>query len=234
MIRRACVAGIVLLAVAIAAGCGSSKSPETKSAEGKASSSPTATPTGTGQQSAGQQTVAQGAQQTAQGAQQAAQGLQQMAQGLQQMSKGAATPVDFEVLKTMLPDINGWTKSDVHGEVVSFGVSQSNAKAIYTKGESRIELSITDSALNQLLLAPLSMVMNAGFEEKSDDGYKKATTVGGYPGYEEWDKGPKHAEATALVANRFVVSAEAHGVDTPDVARKAVEAIDLKKLAGLK
>jgi hypothetical protein len=232
MIRRLVIAGIALI---FAVGCGSSsqKSTETKPEQGKAGTPPASTGAG-GQQSAGQQTVARGADQTAQGAQQAAQGLQQVAQGLQQMSKGAATPVDFEQLKPLLPDISGWTKSDVHGELISFGISQSNAKALYTKGESTIELEITDSGLNQLLLAPLAMVMSSGFEEKSDDGYKKAVTIGGFPGFEEWEKGPKHAQATAVVANRFVVSADAHHVDDPGVAVKAVEAVNLSKLSGMK
>ncbi|MFI5177281.1 MAG: hypothetical protein ACHQO8_01885 [Vicinamibacterales bacterium] len=228
MIRRLVTATALIMAV----GCGGSssqKSTETKPADSKAGS------TGAGgQQSAGQQAAARGADQTAQGAQQAAQGLQQVVQGLQQMGKGAATPVDFEQLQALLPDISGWTKSDIHGELVSLGISQSNAKALYTKGESTIRLEITDSALNQLLLAPLTMVMTSGFEEKSDDGYKKAVTIGGFPAFEEWEKGPKHAQVTAIVANRFVVAADAHHVDDPGVATKAVEAVNLSKLSGLK
>jgi len=225
--NRLVVASIVVL---FTVGCGSSgqKSTETKPAENKAGASPA------GQQSAGQQTVARGADQTSQGAQQMAQGMQQMAQGLQQMGKGAATPVDFEQLKTLLPDLSGWTKSDVKGEQVSFGVSQSVAKALYTKGASTIELNITDSALNQLLLAPLTMMMTTGFQEKSEDGFKRAVTMGGFPGFEDWEKTAQHAQSVAVVANRFIVSADAHHVDDVSVATKAVEAVDLSKLASMK
>ncbi|HUL75567.1 MAG TPA: hypothetical protein VLT86_20810 [Vicinamibacterales bacterium] len=239
MIRRLAIATALILAV----GCsGSSKTTEDKTAESK----PGATGAGQagaaqggagqagGQQSAGQQTAARGLDQTAAGAQQAAQGLQQVAQGLQQMAKGAATPIDSDQLKTLLPDISGWTKGEAHGEMISFGISQSNAKVTYTKGDSTIELSITDSAGSQILLAPLAMMMGSGFEEKSDDGYKKAVTIGGAPGFEEWEKGPKHAQATAVVASRFVVAADAHHVDDAGVAVKAVEAVNLSKLAGMK
>ena len=165
----------------------------------------------------------------------AMQGLQQLAQGLQQMSKNTAKPVDFEELKALLPDIAGWTKSDIHGEQQTvMGMSQSNAKARYTKGESTVQIEITDSTMNQILLAPMAMFITSGYEEKSDDGYKKAVQVGGYPGFEEWEKGAKHGQTTAIVANRFIVAADAHSVESPDVARKAVESVNLAKLAGLK
>jgi hypothetical protein len=217
------------LALVVSVGCGSSSQnatetkPQTKPAESAASSS-------AGQPAAG----AGGQGQVAQGQQQVSQGLQQMAQGLQQMAKSSAKAVDSDELKALLPDISGWTKSDVKGEMVSMGISQSNARATYTKGDSTIELEITDSTMNQLILAPLAMFMASGFEEKSDDGYKKATPVGGFPGFEEWEKESKHGQATAVVANRFIVTANSHGVDSPDMARKAVEAVNLSKLSGLK
>jgi len=88
--------------------------------------------------------------------------------------------------------------------------------------------------MSQLVLAPVTMFMNTGYEEKSDDGYKKAVQVGGFPGFEEWEKGAKHGQTTAVVANRFIVAADAHSVEGPDVARKAVESVNLAKLAGLK
>lgn len=220
---------ISLVLVAGAACGGSQKATETKPADAKqaASSSP--------QQPAGGGAAAPGQTQTSPGAQQAAQGLQQLAQGLQQLSKNTAKPVDFEELKALLPDIDGWTKSDVHGEQqTAMGMSQSNAKAKYTKGDSTIQIEITDSTMNQLLLAPMAMFMATGFEEKSDDGYKKAVQVGGYPGFEEWEKNAKHGQTTAVVANRFIVAADAHSIDSPEIARKAVEAVNLSKLAGMK
>jgi TolA-binding protein len=205
--------------IALVAGCGSSqKATETKPAE----------------KSAATGGAASGSGQATQGAQQMAQGLSQLAQGLENMSKNAAKPVDFEELKTLIPDVAGWTKGEVKGEQVSVGISQSSARGKYTKGDATLELEITDSALNQLLLAPLTMMLAPGFEEKSDDGYHKSVQVGGFPGFEEWEKDAKHAQVTAVVANRFIVSANAHDVESADAALKAVEAVNLTKLSGLK
>jgi hypothetical protein len=226
MNRRLVIGAVVVL---LGAGCGGSssqKATETKPEAGAGSAANANQPAGAAQ--AGQPGSA------AQGAQQAAQGLTQMMQGLQQMSKNAAKPVDSDDLKLLIPDISGWTKGEVHGEMVSMGISQSNAKAKYTKGDSTLELEITDSTANQLLLAPLMMMLSTGYQEKSDDGYKKAVQIAGYPGFEEWEKGAKHGQATAVVNNRFIVQANAHDVDGPDTARQAVEAVNLGKLAGMK
>jgi hypothetical protein len=222
--------GSLVLVVTAACGGSSQKATETKPADAKtAASQPGNAVSG---QAAGGGAAAAG---QAQASPNAMQGLQQLAQGLQQMSKNTAKPVDFEELKALLPDIAGWTKSDIHGEQQTvMGMSQSNAKARYTKGESTIQIEITDSTMNQILLAPMAMFITSGYEEKSDDGYKKAVQVGGFPGFEEWEKGAKHGQTTAIVANRFIVAADAHSVEGPDVARKAVESVNLAKLAGLK
>ena len=211
------------LAMITAAACG--KSPEEKAAEDAAKAA---------------QQIAQGAQQMAQAAtqnanQQVAQGMQQMAQGLQAMGANPnATVVDFEKLEALLPEYAGWEKSDAKGQQVSMGFKVSEAEARYTKGESSIHLEIQDIAMAQAMLAPLSMWMAAGYNERSSNGYKKAVTVAGHPGYEEWDKSSKHATLTVVVGNRFIVKADADEVENVDPARKLIETVDLRKLATLK
>jgi hypothetical protein len=179
----------------------------------------------------GAQAMQQGAEKMAQGAQQSAdqmaRGLQQMAQGFAQMAQGAAKSVDYEQLKPLLPDVDGWTKSGVKGEQVSAPVSMSRAEARYARENSRVELEIVDTALSQLLLA-------VGYAERSDDGFKRAARIGGQPGIEEWNVESKRGEVTAVVANRFIVKATGHDVASLDPVKAVVEAVDLSKLASLK
>jgi hypothetical protein len=181
--------------------------------------------------------MAQGAQQMAQGAaqsaQQMAQGMQQMAQGMQGM-QAAGNVVDFEKLEALLPEFPGWEKSGAKGSQASAPIKYSEAQARYSKGESTMRLEIQDVALAQAMLAPLSIWMAAGYNERSSDGYKKAVTVAGHPGYEEWDKSSKHGTLTVVVGNRFLVKADADEVESTDVARKLIEAVDIAKLASLK
>ena len=186
----------------------------------------------------GAQQVQKAAEQMAKDAQgssaQMAAGLQQMAQGFQQMAQGAAKPVDFEQLKGALPEVSGWTMSDARGEQVNMPVAISRAEARYTKDNSRVELEIVDTALSQLLLAPMSMFLGSGYSERSDDGFKRAAKVGGQPGFEEWNTNDKRGEVTAVVANRFIVKGTGHQVDNLETVKTVVEAVDLGKLAALK
>lgn len=184
----------------------------------------------------GAEAIARGAEQAAQSSsEQMAQGLEQMAKGFQQLAQNQQTKtVAFESIQGLLPQVNGWTQSDARGEELSMPIAMSKAEAQYRRGDARVELSITDSAMSQLILAPLSMFMTSGYSERSSDGFKRATQIGGQPGFEEWNAGSRRGEVTTLVGNRFVVQATGHDVDNLTDVRQLVEAIDLAKLAALK
>jgi hypothetical protein len=167
--------------------------------------------------------------------QNAAQAAQQMAQGLQQLTQSQTTkPVEFEQLIAMLPEPAGWTRSKPSGKQWSMGISMSMAEADYEKGDSSIDLTITDTSFNQMFLAPMSMFLMSSYSERTPDGYKKATTIGGSPGFESWENEDKDAEVTVVVGKRFVVSGKGRNVDNVDVVRSFVQAIDLSKLSSLK
>ena len=143
-------------------------------------------------------------------------------------------PADVELLKGFLPEMAGWTKGRARGEQMTTPYVISNAKAHYTSGDSTIDIEITDSALNPMIFAPFAAFMAAGYDERTRDGYKKAAAIAGSPGFESWEKGPGHGEVTVIIANRFVVQASGRRVPGIDAVRKAVTAIDLRKLAALK
>ena len=110
----------------------------------------------------------------------------------------------------------------------------SKASARYEKGESSLTLEIIDSSFNQLFLAPMTMFMAVGYEERSDDGYTKAVTLAGSPGFEKWRTRRNDGKVGVIVSNRFVVSADGNNVENIDVLKKAVQAVDLGKLATMK
>jgi X-X-X-Leu-X-X-Gly heptad repeat protein len=186
----------------------------------------------------GAQQLQEGAEKMAQSAQnsseQMAEGLQQMAKGFQQMAQGSAKAVDFEQLKALLPSVDGWTMSEARGEQVNVPVAISRAEARYRRDSSQVDLEIMDTALSQLLLAPMSMFLGSGYSERSDDGFKRAATIGGQPGMEDWNTRSKRGEITTVVGNRFIVKATGHDVDSLDPVRQLVEAVDMGKLAAIK
>lgn len=164
----------------------------------------------------------------------ASQAAQSMQQAVQNIGNKSATAVDFEKLVALLPDVNGWTKGKPKGEQVSMGITMSHAKAEYTKGDASIDLEITDSSFNQLVLAPFTMFLAAGYSERSSEGYSKSAPIGGNPGFEKWNNENKDGEVTVVVGNRFIVNAKGRGVENTDPMKAMVQAVNLGTLATLK
>jgi hypothetical protein len=147
----------------------------------------------------------------------------------------AVPPVDFERLIALLPDAPaGWTKGKPKGDQTATSRAISRAEADYEKGDSSINLEITDTAFDKTYLAPLSFTLAAHYSERHGSGYAKSEQIGSSPGFEKWDADAKSAEVTVLVGNRIVVTAKGRNVDNVDASRALVLAVDQGKLAALK
>jgi hypothetical protein len=182
------------------------------------------------------------------GAQQVQSSAENMAKGLEDMTKGLAAltgnatdpnqkpvdPVSFKELQTAFGDISGWEKAKPTGERMTAPVNYSEAKVTYTKGESEIEVQISDSAFNQMLMGPYSMFLTSGYEKETSDGYEKSTKVGEYPGWEKWNSSDKDGELSAIVNKRFIVQVNGRRIDDEKMLQTAMNSVDLKKLAALK
>jgi len=211
----------VLAAAVLVAGCG--KSDEEKRAEEAAKAA---------------ELTARSAEQTAASA---AKGMEAMAKGLESLAGGGSggdvkpvDPVSFRDMQALFPDIDGWEKGKPIGERMSTPFAFSTAEVNYTKGDARIELKMTDSGLNQMLLMPYGMFLQAGYEKETSDGYEKSASVNGQPGWEKWNTESKSGEVNALVGKRFLVTIEGTGVDDAKALHDVANRIDMGKLASLK
>lgn len=175
------------------------------------------------------------AQQAQEGGKQMAQGLEQLAKGLGQLATGKepVEPVSFRALYDYFPDVTGWEKSRPTGERLTAPVRFSQAKVTYTRGEARIEASITDSGFNGLLVAPYVMMLKAGYERETEDGYERSTKVGGQPGWEKWEKGGR-GEVNAFVGERYLVQLEGRNLEDAKPLHALADAARLDALADLK
>lgn len=201
---------------------------------------------GTPEEEQREEQAAQAAEETAQSADKAAEsaaaGLEQMAEGLERMAAGATPTVDgkpvepvrFQDLIALLPQIDGWEQQKPSGTRMTSPFPMANAKARYTKDNASIEVEIVDSAFNQLLLAPLAMVLQSGYSTESTSGYERSTTVNGQPGWEKWDIDSKNGEVNALVNKRFLVSIEGYDIGDAKVLQDVASRMDFGKLAELK
>ena len=155
------------------------------------------------------------------------------AQNVQPRSQSAKA-VAFEELLAVLPEPAGWTRGKPRGEQISMGMDMSRAHGDYEKGESSIDLDITDSSFNELFLAPLTTYLVKGYSERSNEGYRKASPVGGHPAFETWNSDSRRAEVIVVVGNRFVVQATGHNVDSAEPVRALAQMVDFARLAALK
>jgi hypothetical protein len=136
-------------------------------------------------------------------------------------SSSSVKPVPHEQLQALLPTLPGWTRGEMRGETVAEDAI-SRAQADYEKGMSGLSFQIMDTAMNKDLLAQAEAKVRGG------------TSIGGFPAFEEWTAEAKNGEIQILVGGRFTVAVTGSSVDDLTVIRKAVEVMDLKKLAALK
>jgi len=130
------------------------------------------------------QQLALNAAQASGNAQEVAKGFEAMARGMAAAATGAASvkpvdPVDFKELQSILPEVPGWEKNHPEAERMTSPVSFSFASTKYKKDNFQVTEKITDSGFNQLLVAPISMMLAAGYAKQSTEGFEKSTTVAG-------------------------------------------------------
>jgi hypothetical protein len=172
---------------------------------------------------------------------QAAKGMEAFAKGLGALAGAAAggngkpvDPVSFRDLQVVFVPFSGWEMAKPTGEKMSSPVSYSQAKVRYHKGDANIEVSVMDSAFNQLLVIPFSTFLTAGYEKETEDGYEKSVKVSGNPGWEKWNSSNKNGELNAVVNKRFIVQIEGRHLDDTKVLYQLADSMQLGKLADLK
>jgi hypothetical protein len=170
----------------------------------------------------------------------AAKGLEALAKGLGGLAGATGAdgkpvePISFKELQTVFVPFDGWEMSKPTGEKMTSPVSYSQAKVRYHKGDASIEVSVMDSAFNQLLVIPFSTFLTAGYEKETEDGYEKSVKVAGNPGWEKWDTSSKNGELNAFVNKRFVVQIEGRHLDDTKALYQLAGVMPLAKLADLK
>jgi hypothetical protein len=236
------------LAVCVA-GCGRSNEEEARerAAEAAARAGQAAHEAGEAAQRAGDaaQDAGRAAQQagrtTDQAAREAGRGLEDMVSALNALAGGATAggerpvdPVSFRDLIALMPELDGWERRQPTGERMTSPFPFSTAEAIYTRGDARIEVTMTDSGFNQLLLTPYAMFLRTGYERETTEGYEKSTQVNGHPGWEKWNSEGRYGELNALVGKRYLLQIEGRNVEDPRALHEVAGRIDMGRLAGLK
>lgn len=144
-------------------------------------------------------------------------------------------PVDFHVLKDMLPaSLPGMQRTNAEGSTKeAMGAKGSSATGEYQgQGNARVEIKIVDASAVSGLLS-LAQSVSPDQTSESDTGYEKNATVGGRMVHEKYDNRSKHGELSAIVGQRFGVDVTGDGVDMATLEQIAGQ-VDLSKLESMK
>jgi hypothetical protein len=97
---------------------------------------------------------------------------------------------------------------------------------------TQVRMSIGD---NTTAAAGMSQIRKLfpGKDRTTDHGYERFRSEGDRYFDERWDSRRREARFAVLIANRFVVSVVATGIESPGCAEAAARAVDWEKLAGL-
>lgn len=145
---------------------------------------------------------------------------------------GAVQAVPGETLKALLPEVGGYTRSEISSATGGVaGVGGSNAEATYQKGSSSMTVEITDMGAAGGI-AGLASAFQVNSNKESSTGYEKVSTVGGRMTTEEYNNQAKSGKYGVLVASRFMVEAHGNDVAMNDL-KGAVGSIDMGRLESL-
>ena len=145
--------------------------------------------------------------------------------------------VDFSKLTPFLPEAPaGWTADKAEGSTDDAGgVKITTVHRDYKKGTAdtapTTAISILDSAANPEYVASATASWN--LTASTAEGYTKALTIEGMPGFETFENEGKHGTLWLMVAKRYILQIETQGLEAKEL-QDWLKRIDLKKLADVK
>jgi hypothetical protein len=150
-------------------------------------------------------------------AEQAAKQMEQALSGVQ--VEGGGKPIDVAALAALLPASlpGGFTRTETSsgsGGIGGFNVG--NAEAVYTRGDSRLTLQITDTGAAGAF-AGLAAAANVQSSRETADGYERTQTVNGRMVTEEVNRTSRTAHYQIMSTNRIMIDANGTNVTIEEV-----------------
>ncbi|MDQ2659284.1 MAG: hypothetical protein M3Y03_02570 [Verrucomicrobiota bacterium] len=146
-------------------------------------------------------------------------------------------PVEVKTILPLLPEPPaGWKAEPAEGTTDDIGETKiTTVHRDYTKGEGKDALTTSISILDSFANPEYVQMTVAGWtaDTTEADGYSKAVTIEGLPGFETFANADKHGTLWLVAAKRYIVQIETTGQDATAL-QEWQKRIDLKKLDALK
>ncbi len=153
------------------------------------------------------------------------------------MAKGDSAPgtsIAADDLKALLPETlpGGFTRGEVSASSGgAANVTIADVKAVYTKDDKSISLSVTDMGIAGAFAA-LSGAFGANATQETESSYSRVAKVDGRMTMEEFNRETKAGTFSVLVAERVMVKAEGTGASI-DELKSAVRTVDVGRIEAL-
>jgi hypothetical protein len=158
--------------------------------------------------------------------------VQAMSKVMAQSENTTVTPVDFRVLRDLLPETAGALKRKSREGQKQMGISEATAEYGDDEGAATVNLKITDSGQMRAMLAGgAAMALGLDMDKETEDGYERNIDFMGYRMHEE--KNGDNVEMSTLVGGRFMIELRGYNVK-PEQLKAVMETLPLKKLEGMK
>lgn len=148
--------------------------------------------------------------------------------------QSAGEPVNFEVLKPLLPVMSGWEKKEVTGMMLAVPLKGAQVSERLVNGNAEVVVDIIDTVFNQSLYAPVAAFMEKDFSSSDANGYKRAITFQNEPAFQEWSSKDQTGGLTVLAGKRFLVHLRGKGLNSIEPLLGIASQINIAQLAALK
>ncbi len=158
--------------------------------------------------------------------------MQAMSKVMAQSENVTITPVDFRVLREMLPETAGALKRKSREGQKEMGMSTATAEYGDESGNATINIKISDTGQMRAMMAGgMAASLSLDMDKETEDGYDRNITFQGLRAHER--KSGDNVELTTLAGDRFMVEINGYNVK-PEQLKAVLESIPLKKLVAMK
>lgn len=142
----------------------------------------------------------------------------------------AVSLVPLADLRAAVPDLRGWTRSEISAEEGAAPDRSAHVGATFMRGTEKLELEIADTGGAPRAIETLEHMAGSTTNRKVGNGYFKGTMIGDLPAVESWNTVDKLGELSVLIRRRFIIHVAGSGLRDAAPMRALAEAVDTSRL----
>ncbi len=153
----------------------------------------------------------------------------------ERQAKGDTVAIPYKDLQAYLPSsVSNFEKDgEPSGESVNaMGMSYSVANQRFSKGDSKLNVSLMDYNAAFGVLSMATTMLSSGYSVDNDTEHIGSVKFDqeGMKGWEDFKKKEKRGTLTAVINDRFLINIEASNIESTESLQEIVKSMDLKKL----